>query len=309
MTNTCDTVQSIRTGDGTTKQFSFTFTYESQSEVNVSLYNETTKYYVPLANDQWSFVNATTIQFITAPPAQVDESGNPIANIKIWRQTDIESLIASFYPGSAIRAQDLNSNFEQLQHAIQEVRCEISSDVLIVLDDYWDKNTDTLKSTDTWVSSDEKVATSAAINSFVNSALPPAGIPEAPINSKTYGRNNANWVEVTGGGGLIYKGTRDLTLAAPINSSDGDYYVNTATSGVVDSSWTGIDGQALTGSERVAYNGSVWEFLPSSPGDGIDSIVAGNDISVDNSNLANPVVSVTPNSFIPFDISSLGELP
>ena len=339
MANSCDTVQSLRTGDGVTTQFSFTFTYDKESEVNVSLWDTTIKYYVPLANDQWSLVNATTIQFNTAPPAIVDDSGNAIANVKIWRQTDIESLVASFYPGSAIRAQDLNNNFEQLQHAIQEGRCSIPDGVVVLLEDYWNRTTDTLKSTDDWVSSDEKVATAAAISGVINttinakdyvvdapsdnteyvrlngswSPLPPdqSGVPEAPIDSKTYGRNNAAWVEVTGGGsggGLIYKGTRDLTLPAPSSSSDGDLYVNTATSGVADNSWTGIGGEALVGAERVAYGGSVWQILPMSSS-GVEEVLAGNDISVNSSNVKSPVVSVTPNSFIPFNISTLGALP
>ncbi len=143
------------------------------------------------------------------------------------------------------------------------------------------------------------------------SEIPPdqGGVPEAPIDSKTYGRNNATWVEITGGGGgLDYKGTRDLTLAAPSTSSDGDLYVNTATSGVVDNSWTGIGGSALTGAERVAYDGVSWEMLPA-PSGGVELIVAGNDVTVNSSDPAKPVVSVTPNSFIPYDVSSLASLP
>jgi len=338
MANSCDTVQSLRTGDGVTTQFSFTFTYDKESEVNVSLWDTTIKYYVPLTNDQWSLVNATTIQFNTAPPAIVDDSGNTIANVKIWRQTDIESLVASFYPGSAIRAQDLNNNFEQLQHAIQEGRCSIPDGVIVLLEDYWNRNTDTLKSTDDWVPSDEKVATAAAISGVINttindkdyvvdapsnnieyvrlngswSPLPPdqSGVPEAPIDQKTYGRKDAAWVEIISGsgGGLVYKGTRDLTLPAPNSSSDGDLYVNTATSGVVDDSWTGIGGEALVGAERAAYDGSVWQMLPMS-NSGVEEVLAGNDISVNSSNVKSPVVSVTPNSFLPFNISTLSALP
>lgn len=126
------------------------------------------------------------------------------------------------------------------------------------------------------------------------------GVPEAPINSKTYGRNNAAWVEVVGGGGGIdYKGTRDLTLPAPSSPENGDFYINTATTGFADASWTGIGGDALTGGERVVYNGTEWDMLPNPPVEGgVQSVVAGNDITVNNSNAANPVVSVTPNSFL-----------
>ena len=126
------------------------------------------------------------------------------------------------------------------------------------------------------------------------------GVPEAPIGTgKIYGRKDASWVQVNsgGGGGLDYKGTRDLSLAAPSNPEDGDLYVNTSTTGVVDNSWTGIGGSALTGGERVAFNGTTWDMIPS-PATGLQSVVAGNDISVNNADPANPVVSVTPNSFL-----------
>jgi len=162
------------------------------------------------------------------------------------------------------------------------------------------------------------------------------GVPEAPIDQRTYGRRDAAWIEITNGtGGLVYKGTRDLTLPAPADSADGDFYVNTATSGVVDASWTGIAGDALTGAERVAYNGITWAMLPSPPGGaGVEEIVAGNDITVNSADPTKPVVSVTPNtfltsitaglnitvtdgstvgvtpaSFIPYNISTLAPLP
>lgn len=138
------------------------------------------------------------------------------------------------------------------------------------------------------------------------------GVPEAPVDSKTYGRNNAAWVEITGGtGGLVYKGTRDLTLPAPASSADGDLYVNVSAGGVVDQTWVGIAGDPLTGAERVAYDGSVWQMLPMPPAPGgvVESVVAGNNITVNNSDPTNPVVSVTPASFIPYNISTLAPLP
>jgi hypothetical protein len=129
-----------------------------------------------------------------------------------------------------------------------------------------------------------------------------SGVPEAPITTKTYGRKDAAWVEITGGGGgggIDYKGTRDLTLPAPATSASGDLYINTASTGFADNSWTGIGGDALSGAERVIYNGTTWEILANPPAEGaVQSVVAGNDITVNSSNPANPVVSVTPNSFL-----------
>ena len=91
------------------------------------------------------------------------------------------------------------------------------------------------------------------------------GVPEAPDDGKTYGRKSKAWAEISSsGGGIVYKGTRDLTQPAPAAVA-GDFYVNSATSGTVDNSWTGLGGQALTGAERVVYDGSVWEMLPMPP--------------------------------------------
>ena len=93
------------------------------------------------------------------------------------------------------------------------------------------------------------------------------GIPEAPQNGKTYGRKNAAWSEISvPTGGVTYKGTRDLTLTAPGGPSNGDFYINTATTGNCDASWTGIAGTALNGGERVVFNGSQWDLLPAEGG-------------------------------------------
>ncbi len=71
-----------------------------------------------------------------------------------------------FNPGSAIRSDDLNSNFEQLRFAIQESLCPdiTEAEVVTYLQNYyWNNFEDTIYSTDTWSSSDTKIATSAAI--------------------------------------------------------------------------------------------------------------------------------------------------
>jgi len=98
------------TGDGTTVLFSFTFPYLDQSHVKVSL-NET-------ATTAYTFANATTLQMNTAPEAGVI--------VRIFRQTTSTSLEAQFFPGSAIRAQDLNKNFTQNLFVTQESSRDIT---------------------------------------------------------------------------------------------------------------------------------------------------------------------------------------
>jgi len=96
--------QNTYTGDGTTVLFSFTFPYLETTDIKVSLNGTVTTAY--------TLVNATTIQFNTAP-------ANGVA-IRIYRQTDDTELAAQFYPGSAIRSQDLNDNFTQNLYVTQE---------------------------------------------------------------------------------------------------------------------------------------------------------------------------------------------
>jgi hypothetical protein len=45
--------------------------------------------------------------------------------IRIYRETDLDSTTAFFYPGSAIRAEDLNENFRQLLFSAQEDQAEL----------------------------------------------------------------------------------------------------------------------------------------------------------------------------------------
>jgi hypothetical protein len=92
------------TGNGSTVLYSFTFPYLEVTDIKVSLDGADTTAY--------TLANATTVQFNTAP-------ANGVA-IRLYRQTDDENLAATFFPGSAIRAKDLNDNFTQNLYVTQE---------------------------------------------------------------------------------------------------------------------------------------------------------------------------------------------
>jgi hypothetical protein len=97
--------QNTYTGNGSTVLFSFTFPYLETTDIKVSLNGTVTTAY--------TLANATTIQFATAPA-----SGTAV---RIYRDTNIDQLSATFYPGSALRANDLNNNFLQSNYSAQEV--------------------------------------------------------------------------------------------------------------------------------------------------------------------------------------------
>jgi hypothetical protein len=86
--------------------------------------------------------------------------------LTIRRITSLADIRALFNPGSAIRSDDLNNNFEQLRYAIQESNCQgIPDDVDQYLKDYyWDRFDNTLYSADTWRSNDATIATTAALD-------------------------------------------------------------------------------------------------------------------------------------------------
>jgi hypothetical protein len=92
------------TGNGSNKLFSITFPYLETTDVDVYLNG--------VLQTAYSFANATTVEFVTAP-------GNGVT-VVLQRTTQKESLNSTFFPGSSIKAADLNENFDQLLYISQE---------------------------------------------------------------------------------------------------------------------------------------------------------------------------------------------
>jgi hypothetical protein len=98
------TTQNTYSGNGSNKLFSITFPYLETTDVDVYL-NGTLQ-------TAYSFANATTIEFVTAPA-----NG---ATVLLKRSTDDAALQATFFPGSSIKASDLNDDFDQVLFIAQE---------------------------------------------------------------------------------------------------------------------------------------------------------------------------------------------
>ena len=108
-------------GNGSQRRYTFPFEYYDTSEVYVSVYDPKVNNFVNLGrgdgDDQWQLVNPTTISL-----------GSPTEEkIRIYRCTDLEPARAVFAPGTAIKARDLNDNYDQLANAIEEAKCCCSS--------------------------------------------------------------------------------------------------------------------------------------------------------------------------------------
>ena len=95
------------TGNGSNKLFSITFPYLETTDVDVYLNGV-----LQTVTTQYTFANATTIEFVAAP-------GNGVTVI-LQRSTNKEDLNSTFFPGSSIKAADLNENFDQLLYISQE---------------------------------------------------------------------------------------------------------------------------------------------------------------------------------------------
>ena len=98
------TTKTTYTANGTNRLFAFTFPYFFPADIKVQLNGVNTTAY--------TFANATTIEMNAAPAAGV--------KVSIYRDTNSDQMNSEFYPGSAIRAQDLNDNYNQVLYVVQE---------------------------------------------------------------------------------------------------------------------------------------------------------------------------------------------
>ena len=142
------TTENNYTGNGSTVLYSFTFQYLETTDIKVSIDQ--------VATTAYTIASATQIQFNTAPA-----SG---AAIRIYRDTDVTDLRAEFFSGSAIRAQDLNEDFQQVLFNTQETSSLVGGK--------WDKTVDTISSTEAWSASDDtKLATTKATEARIDAKL------------------------------------------------------------------------------------------------------------------------------------------
>ncbi len=182
------TTQNTYTANGSTTNFSFTFPYLNTADVKVKI-NGTDQ-----NTTSYSLANATTVQMNTAP-----SNG---ATVMIFRDTNNDSKKATFYPGSAIKAEDLNNDFDQILYTAQEIDnnamttlgddamqgdLDLGSNKLTnvgtptagtdgvnktyVDTNTWDTGAETYASGETWTGNNTTIATSGAIDARIDSKI------------------------------------------------------------------------------------------------------------------------------------------
>jgi hypothetical protein len=117
------TTQNTFTGNGSNLgPFSFTFKWLEPTDIKVSVAGvlKTVGTHYNLVGLNYSNKDGGQVAFL---PGQAPANG---AAIVIYRQTDDSSVSSVFYPGSAIRSQDLNDNFTQGLYVNQEVNNSVA---------------------------------------------------------------------------------------------------------------------------------------------------------------------------------------
>ena len=98
--------QNTYTGNGSTQNFAFTFSYLDPTHVKATINGTPTT--------AFTFFNSSTLRFNTAPA-----SG---AAVVIYRETPSDNLLADYTPGSALREVDLELTLQQVLYVAQETQ-------------------------------------------------------------------------------------------------------------------------------------------------------------------------------------------
>ena len=184
------TIENNYTGNNSTTLYSFTFPYLDTSDIKVSL-NQIDQ----TLTTHYTLASPTQISFVTAP-------GTGVA-IRIYRDTNIDNLQSEFFSGSAIRAQDLNNDFNQTLYVSQETQDKV--------DGHWNDTTETLDSTEAFVDSDSYIMTAKAIDDRINTNIS----VQALTDGKILAGNSSNIAaQVTPSGDVTMSNTGAFTIAS-----------------------------------------------------------------------------------------------
>ena len=251
----CADVQTIQAGNGTKTLFSFDFPYILKSEIHVYFWNATTKDWDEILTTDSTYpwqiddANPTIVEFTgTAPPippTPIDPREVAVDNILIRRITNTDDIRALFNPGSAIRSDDLNKNFEQLRFSLQEANCsnvsensatfELKSDTTPQLSGNLDVNGNTITGLPNAPSSDNE----AVSKKYVDDTI--AGIDEVveDITPQLGGDLDVNGKKITSvsNGNIVIDpdGTGNVVISKTITSTNnGNISIDPDGTGILD---------------------------------------------------------------------------
>ena len=247
------TIENTYTGNNSTTNYSFTFPYLDDSDIKASLDG--------VATTNFRLLNATTVQFVNNTTANTPTPPGTDVAIRIYRSTAYDSPKATFYPGSAIRSNDLNDNSLQNLYVTQESNVDILNS--------WKKGDPTIVSTETWYTTDDtKIATTKAIEDRIT-----AKITELPVSNLQDGsarqliQTAANGSDVEWTSNVDIPGTLDVTGAVTFDSS---VTATTFTGNLSGNAGTATDLAAaakITNSEQAAHSVNDTTYFTTSASD------------------------------------------
>ena len=226
------TTSNTYTGNGTNKLFSITFPYIDAADVDVYLDGT-----LQTITTEYTFANATTIEFVAAP-------GNG-TKVYLQRTTENETNASTFFPGSSIKASDLNDNFDQALYTRQEL-----------IDNTWNNTSDTLESVETWVSSDDYIATTQSIDQRVDFKI------DTALTGDVFGSDGVSITDNTPGSGQITVGLSASSVDLD-RIKDADI-ITTAEQNAGSPSWVSDDTKISTiGAAAKRFDSLVQTSTPS----------------------------------------------
>jgi hypothetical protein len=231
------TTQNTFTGDGSNLgPFSFTFKWLESTDIKVTV--------AGVLKTAGTHYNLQSLNYATKTGGQVlFTAGNTPANgaaIVVYRQTDDTDLAATFYSGSAIRAQDLNNNFIQGLYVTQESSNNAAS------------ATSTANSALT--ASASATATANAATSTANSAVSTANSAVSTANSAV---STANAASASAASAVATANTANTNATAALNAAaEALAYVIVANVAAIPAS--PVNGDAV----RVTDSTGIQSFTP-----------------------------------------------
>lgn len=209
------------TGDGSNTIFSITFPYIEFSDVKVYVDDV-----LKTQDTDYIFANATSISFLTAPA-----NG---ASVLLQRVTASEDLKFTFFPGSAIRARDLNDNFTQSLYVIQEADIEADSATTAANEAITTANTakataDTAKTTADTALAGVTTAQNAATSAQASATSAQASATQAQTDAAQAATDAATAVSTANAADTKAQTALDSISAGPVQSVNGKTGVVTLT--------------------------------------------------------------------------------
>ena len=168
-------------GTGTNSaDFSFTFPSFTTGEVKVEVDNVVKTLTTHYTVENYNTTSGGTVRFTTN---NIPTGTTPV---RIFRQTDVDSPKATFTAGSSLKAGEINDNFKQVRHALQEAIGAVATDRKV---QRFNIEADTIDGTliaDDVINSEHYVAGSIDHEHLANDIIDGDNIQDDVINSEHY---------------------------------------------------------------------------------------------------------------------------